>query len=506
MHSRSRFLATLLALFAPALASAADGPAWLPEKTYAFVASVVTWKEPSLGTFTRPRLDNDLVATLKVAGVPAANIQMLKDQQATLKAVRAGLTSMAQKAGEGSTLIFYFQGHGLRRHGKTTLAVYDIDLSDAERTGLTVDEVGDILEKHWKGERVLLFGDCCHSGALGEVAARLAKRAGVKAAALTSSLVSNRSTGHWTYTEALIAAFSGEPILDRDGDGSITFAEVERFVRDEMKYAEGQLSFAQRSGGFEPDFVLRSGVKRASAASAGGWKVGDYLRAKDHQGKWYGARVIDVAQTKDKWKVHFPGWDAKWDEWLGAERIQPIAPPPLQVGRRYEVEWNQGRWFVATVIKELEGFFWFVHYAGEEGEDDEWVTQDRVRPVSGKAPEFVALDARQTVKVGDSVAARWKTRWYLATVTARTPEGVWRVHYADGMDGAVVDDELFPVLTREGELSAGDRVLGCWKGKPEMYGGTVVGKDRGGAQVKWDDGSPVSAVVFAQIARVRDAR
>ena len=43
-----------------------------------------------------------------------------------------------------------------------------------------------------------------------------------------------------------------------------------------------------------------------------------------------GARVIDT--RKGEWRVHFPGWDAKWDEWVDSDRVRKIERRPLKIG------------------------------------------------------------------------------------------------------------------------------------------------------------------------------
>jgi hypothetical protein len=563
MLARGVRLLLALALLWPAVVRAKEGPAWDPKQTRAFLASVVTWKDPDLAPFTRPRLDHDLVATLVTAGVPRENIVFLTDDEATLARVRAGLSQVAASATAGSTLVFYFQGHGLRARGRTTFAVHDIDTDRAEATGLTADEVADVLARRWRGERLMLFGDACHSGALTEVARAVeAARPAAKVAAITSATMSNRSTGFWTYTESLIAAFAGEPVLDRDGSGGITFREVERFVHDEMKFAERQLVGSLRGGAFESDFVLRSvprvppgaesgpssgsapgssgpssgsapgssgpssgyapgssgpssgyapgssgpssGYAPGSSGAGGGpWLVGDYVEARDREGTWYGARVVEA--RGGRWKVHFPGWDAKWDDWVDAQGIRPIARGKLEVGRRVEVERTAGEWREATVMHVLEDYFWYVHYAGEAGDEDEWITADRARPLSGPrdgGPPLVALRPRP-VSVGQVVAARWRDRWFLATVVRRTPEGLWRVRYADDTDGTLIDEELIGLAD---PVARGDRVLACWQGRPEMYEGTVEAVDQSAARIRWDDGSPSSRVALGQVAVVKAGR
>lgn len=494
----------LLVLSCASLRANAES-SWDPRRTWVFVASVMSWKDPALASFTRPRLDADLVAAVIAAGVPAEQVVFLKDQGVTRSAVRAGLAQLAVQAGAGSTFIFYFQGHGLRHRGATVLATYDIDTQTPAQTGLPVDDVAAILERSWKGERLLLFGDSCHSGALGAVARRLATRPGVKAAAITSATASNRSTSFWTFTEALIAAFRGEPILDRDRSGTITFDEVDRFVHDEMKYAEGQLTRAVRSDGFEPGFALRPVSRPAALAKAAGpWQVGDYVQAQDREGGWYGARVVEV--KPESWYIHYPGWEPRWDEWVPAGRIRPIRSAALAVGRRYEVEWEKGHWYPASVVRCVEDYFCFVHYSGELGDSDEWVTAARVR--TGRAVDFepgVVPAVAQPVVVGARLAARWNKDWYLATVTERTQDGLWRVRYADNTDGLVLSDELLP-LGAAAETASGDRVLASWKGSARLYLGTVLDTEDRAVRIKWDDGSAPSLVPLDRVARIREVR
>lgn len=235
---------------------------------------------------------------------------------------------------------------------------------------------------------------------------------------------------------------------------------------------------------------------------AGGRQVGDFLEAMDREGKWYVAEVLAV--DGEKVRVHYLGWDAKWDEWVTAEKLRPIVRAKHAVGTLCEVEWKKDRWFLARIMKAEGDWFYYVHYEGEEGDDDEWVMADRIRPApAGKKPvppEFVARAPRASGK-GDAVAARWRREWHLAEVTA-VDAGVHSVRYADGDTGALSAVDLIPV-DEAGEIRVGDRVLACWGGKTRMYPAVVEGKTAGGCRVKWEDGTPATEVPFGQIARIR---
>ena len=80
-------------------------------------------------------------------------------------------------------------------------------------------------------------------------------------------------------------------------------------------------------------------------------KVGDFVDAKDDQGKWYESviRYIDGTEDDKKLVIHFIGWNPKWDEKLSAmdeERIQkrgtftkgPHRPRPKKIDVENGVE------------------------------------------------------------------------------------------------------------------------------------------------------------------------
>ncbi len=487
-----KLIASLLVVLAatPALA---DGAALDPAKTFVFSASIVKWPASAgLATFTDERKDAALMGAFNAAGVSSDNITFLTDEKATLAAIRKELRAIATRAGEGSTLVFSFQGHGGKQKGKTYLMCYDVG-DDVPKTAFAVSEIATILDECWKGERLILIGDCCHSGALAEVVAHYEKT-NVKAASFTSATASNRSTEHWTFTDAFIDALRGDGRLDRDHDGTITFAETDRWIHEVMKFREGQLTRAARTTSFEEGF----GVHKAANAVAdlpGAIEIGDYVDALDREKKWYLAEVEGFEDGK--YKVHYIGWERKWDEVVEPARIRPPEAKKLDVGGRYEVEWDDKQWYPGTVTKVEEGWFFFVHYEGESGEDDEWITAGRARKPS--APEFKPAAEHAAAKKGDVVAARWRTQWFLAKVTEVDATTIV-VLYDDGTTGRVLPEELIHAATAD-ELHVGDRVLACWK-DAHMYAGKVEKKGPKVCKVKWEDGSTVSDVEVGKLARI----
>jgi hypothetical protein len=134
------------------------------------------------------------------------------------------------------------------------------------------------------------------------------------------------------------------------------------------------------------------------------YRVGERVLVEWEEGKFYPAYIIDVHSTT-KYRVHFDGYDARWDEDVGVDRIRgraegQVPPPPApakvkrasgaptgsssvslgnpyQVGERVRVTWR-GSVYAATVLEVVGKNQLLVHYDGYESAWDERVTLDRV--------------------------------------------------------------------------------------------------------------------------------
>jgi hypothetical protein len=411
------------------------------------------------------------------------------------------LQTLAARSSLEDTLVFCFQGHG----GREVLYCYDYDDKRPDETVFHMNEIYPILEKSWKGNRLFLIGDCCCSGSLRTVLRQFEKqRPDIRVATLASATASNLSTGNWTFTEGLIRIFAGDSLVDRDHDGRITITEAERFLHDQMKYKEDQLASLTLSASFEKDFVIRPvNANRPVHDLPGPYKVGDVLSARDSEGKWYASEIIDGKPSANTYKVHYCGWDDKWDEWLDPTRLRAIVKPKLNVGQHYEVIW-QKKWYPATITRALEDYFYFVHYENEQGEDDEWITPERARTpkTTGEksGPEFAALESRAPI-VGDTVAAQWKTDWYRARITG-TVNGTFAVRYDDNTTGKLAAGNVIP-FAKAAEIRMGDRVLACWGDQGQMYPGRIKAIHAEKATVRWDDGSGADDMPLSALARIQ---
>lgn len=134
------------------------------------------------------------------------------------------------------------------------------------------------------------------------------------------------------------------------------------------------------------------------------YRVGDHVLVEWEEGKAYPAYVLEV-NGKSRYRVHFEGYDSRWDEDVGIDRIVgrvegPVAPlsPPEKVtraagapagsakatgthgyqpGDRIRVTWR-GSVYAAVVVGVEGKDRLLVHYEGHENAWDEVVSLDRI--------------------------------------------------------------------------------------------------------------------------------
>ena len=108
--------------------------------------------------------------------IPAENVTLLLDQEATLTRLRSALgTHLKNKAGKDDMVIIFFAGHGATEKDVMSpdgdglekyLLPYDADPKDLYATALPMVEVSRIFNRI-RSERLIFIADSCYSGASG---------------------------------------------------------------------------------------------------------------------------------------------------------------------------------------------------------------------------------------------------------------------------------------------------------------------------------------------------
>jgi hypothetical protein len=345
-----------------------------PAHTWVLSIGVLAFARADLfESFPTDARQDDVLCDMWIArGVPAGQVVRLRDARATRAEILAQLDAILARVPAGHDLFVYYAGHGVQDDDGTTYFTAT-DSGDDLRSGyVSHDALLDALEARFRGRRVLLFADCCYSGALpGLLARRAAQR---PYAALASSLASEISTGHWTFTESLIAAFSGEPRVDVGHDGTITLAELARFTEEEMAFAEGQLA-PFGAGAVSPAWTL--GTARPLPFA----RYGERVMARWSDGRFYPAHV--TAPAAAGLEIQYVGEDVSARVVQPLDTLRAYSVEEHPVGTEVEVRWHR-RWYPATVLEARLGVH-RIHYADFEDAWDEWVSADRIRARTARA-------------------------------------------------------------------------------------------------------------------------
>lgn len=191
-----------------------------------------------------------------------------------------------------------------------------------------------------------------------------------------------------------------------------------------------------------------------SAVLSASWKAGDKIEIK-WGSHWYAGEVLEV--DGDRYKVHYDGYGANWDEWATLERLRdkddarsvspakevtPVdAAVDWKAGDRVEAK-SYGSWYPATVLEAGEGK-WRVTFDGYASGSDAWVEADGIRAVR-----------KGSWKVGDRVEAKSYGLWYAATII-EAEDARWKVKYDGYSDSSNEWVNLDRLRALSAELSAG---------------------------------------------------
>ena len=401
--SRALILLFILALSSCESRSQQSFSDFTPSRTFVFISGVLEWENGLSGFEKKNRKDEELFNLFKKLGVPESNLVLLLDAKASKKEMLAQLEALCKKAGEGSTLIFYYAGHGLKSEkGKTCFANYDINPEKPVETGLDVSEIRSVIAGNFRGSTVWLTADCCYSGALIAEGEKITEK---KVLVSTSATSSNASTGNWTFSQTMIDCLSGLALADRNNDGNITAGEWSAELADAMKYREQQKS-GFKLYGITDSYVIAKAKGRHPSTGDTEYPAGCYVLVETGKEKET-ARITGKAGYD--YSCEFYHYSDKSVKTFAKDKLLPFQYVQYPAGKELEVDWN-GKYYKAKVLK-TDGDFHYITYPGYENYWDEWVMSDRIK--SGET---------KTIEV------EWNGQWYPSTILEEK-DGKYFIHY-----------------------------------------------------------------------------
>ncbi len=209
--------------------------------------------------------------------VPAENIKLLLNEEATRAAVQISLASwLKRNARTNDTIIIFLATHGAVDDQRAYLLSYDADPDDYYDTTMSSAGLAAILSVRLKNvAHVVLLLDVDRSSRAGRIGEDLAKASRgnptlVGLAASSAKELAQESSafggGHGAFTYALLNGLNGE--ADKDKDGTVTAGEL----RDYLKIAVPRLTNDRQTptefGEFDPSLPLSYPDKPGPAALA----------------------------------------------------------------------------------------------------------------------------------------------------------------------------------------------------------------------------------------------
>ena len=140
--------------------------------------------------------------------------------------------------------------------------------------------------------------------------------------------------------------------------------------------------------------------------------------AEVYQGRaWWVAQVVEKSSARAKYKVHYPGWDSRWDEIVDRSRLRWAVDKNItkRLKPRDLVEvWClgsnvPGAWLEARIKKIKNGQY----YMGKlltSGSKMLWVERERLRPVT-KRPLEAQPEPRRAPQTTDDISFTFGQQW-----------------------------------------------------------------------------------------------
>ena len=216
-----------------------------------------------------------------VIQVPAENVTLLLNQDASLSRLRSTLgTQLKKMAGKQDMVIIYFAGHGATEKDVMSpdgdglekyILPYDVDTEDLYASALPMREISHIFYRI-QSQRIIFIADACYSGASG---GRTISLTGIRAnisdafldriAAGKGTIImtasganevsaENEKLQHGVFTYYLLEGLTGA--ADADKDGLITVDEIYQYVSVQVPRATGQEQHPVKKGTLEGRLIL----------------------------------------------------------------------------------------------------------------------------------------------------------------------------------------------------------------------------------------------------------
>jgi hypothetical protein len=275
-----------------------------PAKTWLFCVGILTYGETNVSWSAKNRRDLQLINLMKHRGVPVNHIIHITDRDGFFSNIAEQFPPFLERTQSGDLLIDYFTGHG---------GVGSFETCDGG--SYKHAWIARQINKHFNGSQVLLLADCCESGSLEDIVERATGP--IAYACVSSSSRKECGNGNWTFSQAVLDALRGEPIVDLNNDGYITIDELAAHVKHDIAMYETNDSVYKKTANFDGQMIIAKTKPRLGPDPKPVWVL--------FNEKWYRAKEIERSGTKARIRWIELGYDSPNDDsWVDIQDVDPI--------------------------------------------------------------------------------------------------------------------------------------------------------------------------------------
>jgi tetratricopeptide (TPR) repeat protein len=205
------------------------------------------------------------LASARGSGVPADQMVVLTNEQATTAAIRnAFQTFLRNRAGKKDTVFVLVAGHGTVDSRGAYILTYDSDPQDLSATALSMTEIQSLMDDELsKVGRVVLMADVARAAAIGNLKTANIGSAVEKLGEAPGEMLGLMAArprelslegaqfggGHGAFTYSLVKGLEG--FADRDDDRFVSAGELIDYARDNVPKLTGNKQHARDFGNME---------------------------------------------------------------------------------------------------------------------------------------------------------------------------------------------------------------------------------------------------------------
>jgi len=257
-------------LLLAAAAASLHGADVAPGKTWALLVGISQYQKlPHDLWLQYPDADatafSRFLASAQGGSVPAGQILVLTNEQATTAAVRAGLRGfLKDRPGKNDTVYVLIAGHGTVDNTGAYILTWDSDPENLAATALPMAELHSVVEEELnRAGRVILLADVCRAAtiagqktaSLGAVVEKIGEAPG-EMLGLMAARPKELSIegpdfggGHGAFTWAVLQGLTGA--ADTDRDGSVSAGELIDYVSAQVPKLTGNRQHPRDFGNME---------------------------------------------------------------------------------------------------------------------------------------------------------------------------------------------------------------------------------------------------------------